>query len=127
MIMENKNYIVYIKIDKEGHITDINSSAFLKDTFNWIAIDEGFGDKYHHAQNHYFEKPLYAENNTHNYIYEDGKCHLTTNEEKAIERASFPIPEPSPIEKLQKENESLKQQISNLEDCLIEVGQIIYA
>ena len=52
------NYIVYVQTDGEGNIISINSSAFLSDTDGWTQIDEGIGDKYHHAQGNYFDKPI---------------------------------------------------------------------
>lgn len=54
-------YRVYAKINESGSIVEINSSAFLSDTTDWIQIDEGAGDRYHHAQNNYFPKPKYDE------------------------------------------------------------------
>lgn len=55
-----KEYIVYVKIDVNGYITDVNSSAFLTATDGWMEIDSGHGDKYHHAQGNYFSKPIEA-------------------------------------------------------------------
>jgi len=131
--LQQENYTVYIKADAAGRIIAVNSSAFLQDTDGWTAIDSGLGDRHHHAQGNYFDRPLYADDGTHNYIY-DGKCRLATDEEKAAERASWPAPEPTPTEKLQKENALLKAQVNALseqqeflEGCLMEVGQIIYA
>jgi len=131
--LQQENYTVYIKADAAGRIIAVNSSAFLQDTDGWTVIDSGLGDKYHHAQGNYFDRPLYADDGTHNYIY-DGQCRLATDEEKAAERASWPAPEPTPTEKLQKENALLKAQVNALseqqeflEGCLMEVGQIIYA
>jgi len=131
--LQQENYTVYIKADAAGRIIAVNSSAFLQDTDGWTAIDSGLGDRYHHAQGNYFDRPLYADDGTHNYIY-DGQCRLATDEEKAAERASWPAPEPTPTEKLQKENALLKAQVNALseqqeflEGCLMEVGQIIYA
>ncbi len=46
---------------------EINSSAFLADTAGWTAIDEGYGDKYHHAQGNYFPLPLYGTDGCANY------------------------------------------------------------
>ena len=48
--MEQENYIVYVRADGQSRILEANSSAFLTDTTGWTAIDEGLGDKYHHAQ-----------------------------------------------------------------------------
>lgn len=65
-----------------------------------------------------------------------GFCDIELNEEGTevvsftpLEIPKIPEPEqePTEIEKLQQENESLKSQITSLEDCLIEVGQVIYA
>ena len=44
---------VYVKRDGSGKVIDINSNLFIKDLTDWEKIDEGFGDKYAHAQNHY--------------------------------------------------------------------------
>ena len=55
-----EQYTVYIRTDAAGRIVEINSSAFLADTAGWTAIDEGYGDKYHHAQGNYFALPLYG-------------------------------------------------------------------
>lgn len=62
--------------DASGTIVNINSSAFLEDTSGWTKIDEGAGDKYHHAQNNYLDKPLYALEGrevVYNYKLVDGK------------------------------------------------------
>lgn len=50
--MEEK-YIVYAKTDAQNRITEINSSAFISDATGWTQIDEGNGDRYHHAQGNY--------------------------------------------------------------------------
>lgn len=131
--MQIINYIVYIKADESGRIIAVNSSAFLLDTAGWTEIDAGLGDKYHHAQGNYFQQPLYDEQGCHNYIY-DGTVRPATAEEKAAELAARPKLEPTDIEKLQQENTLLKAQVNALSDnqeflenCLIEVGQVIYA
>ena len=60
--MEFENpYVVYVKTDFNGCITAVNSSAFLKDMDDWMEIDRGYGDKYHHAQGNYFPKPIMDE------------------------------------------------------------------
>ena len=83
---------VYIKTDQYSRVKEINSSAFLSDLSDWIKIDEGYGDKYHHAQNNYFENPVVNPNGTHNYIYENGMVRETTEEEKVKEAESIPKP-----------------------------------
>lgn len=74
---------VYAKTNENGIITSINSSAFLSDTSSWAEIDEGEGDKYHHAQNHYLPDGLMDENGIFNYKLVNGKPMLRTAEEKA--------------------------------------------
>ena len=83
--MNNIEYTVYAKTDDRNVITAINSSAFLTDTTNWMEIDEGEGDKYHHAQNNYLTSGLTDENGIFNYKLTDGKPKLRTSEEKAPE------------------------------------------
>ena len=67
-------YIVYIRIDDANRIIDINSNAFLTDISNWIEIDRGFGDKYHHAQGNYLESPLIDERGLFLYKLENGQA-----------------------------------------------------
>ena len=83
--MDDIKYTVYAKTDENGIITAINSSAFLSDTTSWTEIDEGEGDKYHHAQNNYLTAGLTDENGIFNYKLTDGKPLLRTAEEKAPE------------------------------------------
>lgn len=78
-------YKVYVKTNVDGIITAVNSSAFLSDVTGWTEIDEGEGDKYHHAQNHYLPAGLMDENSIFNYKLADGKPELRTAEEKAPE------------------------------------------
>lgn len=87
-------YTVFIQIDSASRIIAINSSAFLPDPEGWTAIDEGAGDRYHHAQGNYFPKPLYEERGIPVYKYVNGEV---------IERSAAeidadyrePVPEPS--------------------------------
>ena len=81
----NITYKVYIKTNSNNLVTAINSSAFLTDLTGWFEIDEGTGDKYHHAQNHYLDKSLIDENGSYNYKYIDGELIERTDEEKKIE------------------------------------------
>ena len=71
--MEMRPYIVYVKVDESNRITAINSSEFLADVTGWTEIDSGYGDKYHHAQGNYFDKPLYDERGIYRYKLVDGK------------------------------------------------------
>lgn len=61
-------YSVYVKINEDNRIVAVNSSAFLMDLTNWIKIDEGGSDKFHHAQNNYFDPPFIDENDSFCYV-----------------------------------------------------------
>lgn len=71
--MFSKPIKVYIKINNNYEIIEINSSVFIENTKNYIEIDEGNGDKYAHAQNYYLEKPIIDESGNYNYKYHHGK------------------------------------------------------
>ena len=69
---------VYVKVNDKNEVVEVGSSIFIKDFNGWIKIDEGFGDKYAHAQSQYFDKPLINENGVYNYKYINNK--ITINE-----------------------------------------------
>lgn len=73
---------VYVKLDENNVITQINSSIFLKDTTDYIEIDEGMGDKFSHAQGNYLEKGLVDEQGRYNYKLIDNVPTLLTDKEK---------------------------------------------
>ncbi len=88
--------IVYVKPDKNGYITAVNSSAFLTDTTGWVEIDRGNSDKYHHAQGNYFEKPIMTMGGAYQYRLVNKKpVECTPEEIKAQEEANKPIPAPT--------------------------------
>lgn len=84
-------YKVYVKANADGVITAINSSAFLPDIIvradKWTEIDEGTGDKYHHAQGHYLPEGLTDERGLYNYKLVDGVPVLRTSQDKQLELA----------------------------------------
>lgn len=51
-------YRVFVKRDESGRVIAINSDAFIGDVSGWEQIDEGEGDKYHHAQGNYLPLPI---------------------------------------------------------------------
>lgn len=75
---------VYIKINDENYITEINSAIFIADTNGWIEIDEGEGDKYAHAQGNYLDKSIIDEQGRYNYKYLDGEVVEVAEEDKPI-------------------------------------------
>lgn len=88
-------YIVYVKTKENGYIVAVNSSAFLTDTTGWAEIDSGYGDKYHHAQGNYFEKPLRTDGGAYRYKLVDGvPAECSAEEIKAQEEALKPEPVP---------------------------------
>lgn len=134
--MEMRPYIVYVKVDESNRVTSINSSAFLADVTGWTEIDSGYGDKYHHAQGNYFEKPLYDERGIYRYKLVDGKPVERTQEEM---NADYVPPEAKPtdaerISQLESEKKLLTAQVQALsdrndfmEDCIAEMATIVYA
>lgn len=120
--MEMRPYIVYVKVDESNRVTSINSSAFLEDVTGWTEIDSGYGDKYHHAQGNYFDKPLCDERGICRYKLVDGKPVERTQEEMD---ADYVKPELTPstderIAQLEAQNEVLLE-------CLLEMSEIVYA
>lgn len=62
-------YKVLIRVDDKNRIVEINSSAFVGDTPVWTEIDQGYGDKYHHAQGNYLPAPLWDDRGIPRYAY----------------------------------------------------------
>lgn len=63
---------VYIRVNSNNEVIDINSEIFIQDLTSWIEIDSGYGDKYAHAQSQYLDKPLVNEDGRYNYKYVNG-------------------------------------------------------
>lgn len=132
--MEQILYKVYVKINEQNCIVDVNSSAFLCDTSEWIMIDEGqYGEKYGHAQVNYFDKSIYTEHGVPRYKLVDGKAVERTSEEIEADKPELPLPQPT-ITDLMKENELLKAQIKAqsdrndfMEDCIAEMAMQVYS
>lgn len=95
----DEKYIVYIKIDDENRIIATNSSAFLTDTTDWIEIDSGYSNKYHHAQGNYLDKPIIDERGIYRYKLEDGKVIERTQEEMEADYKP-PIVQPTTEERV---------------------------
>lgn len=65
----DKPYIVYIKPDDVNRITAVNSNMFLTNLTDWVEIDRGFGDRYHHAQGNYFPDTVMDERGIYRYLH----------------------------------------------------------
>ncbi len=85
MELENKPIGVYVKTDEADRIVAINSDVFLPDLTGWTKIDEGYGDRYHHAQGNYFDKPIMDERGVYRYKLEGGKVVERTTAEMAAD------------------------------------------
>ena len=77
----NQPYKVLVRVDSVDRVVEINSSAFLQDTDGWVQIDSGHGDRFHHAQGNYFDKPLYDECGIFRYKLVNGRPVERTQEE----------------------------------------------
>lgn len=86
-------YLVYIRVDNAGRVVDINSSAFVTNTDGWVQIDQGHGDRYHHAQGNYLPGPLMDERGVYRYKLADGAVVERTREEMD---ADYTPQEPAP-------------------------------
>lgn len=96
---------VYAAVDENKVIKEINSSIFLQDITDYIEIDEGYGDKYAHAQSQYLEKGLIDVRGRFNYKFDGGLLELTGEEKENL----YPIlpPQPTAEERLQMAEETI--------------------
>ena len=89
-------YKVYASLDGTGNITTTNSSAFLSDTTDWVEIDEGTGDRYHHAQGNYFEGGVFTYDGIPRYRCDGTQVIQRAEVEIEADRAAIPAPPISP-------------------------------
>ncbi|WP_236897024.1 hypothetical protein [Clostridium beijerinckii] len=101
------NIKVYVQVDSNNVVININSSVFLTDITGWVQIDEGSGDKYTHAQGNYLDKCLTDSNGKYNYKLVNSKVAELSDEEK---ESLFPMPvsQPTTEETLSKEVANIK-------------------
>ena len=95
-------YKVYVKTDETGRIVSVNSDAFLYDTGGWTLIDEGYGDKFMHAQGNYLPKPIVTIEGVYRYKLVSGKVIERTAEEIQADIDAIPPPPPDPLMVTQK-------------------------
>ena len=79
---------VYVKINADNTVTDINSNIFISDLSEWIKIDEGIGDRFAHAQGSYLPKPLTTSEGYYRYKYDNGN--VIERSEDEINSDAFP-------------------------------------
>lgn len=110
-------YGVYVQTDTEGRITAINSDAFLTTLTGWEKIDEGYGDKHHHAQGNYLPGPLMDVQGLFRYKLVEGAPVERTPDELAADLAARPTPEQSTEELLLETAADHEYRL-----CLMELG-----
>ncbi len=66
-VIFDKKIKVYVQVNSEGFITDVESELFLSDKSGWIEYDEGQGDRFAHAKLCYFDEPLIDEMGNYRY------------------------------------------------------------
>jgi len=101
MEFEMNPYVVYVKIDSNNYIIAVNSSAFLADITDWLEVDRGYGDKYHHAQNNYFEKSIITDGCAFRYKLVDGKPVECAEDEIKEQEAAEAFVRPSTEERVE--------------------------
>ena len=104
--MEMQPNIVYVKLDDANLVTAVNSSAFLRDMTGWTEIDSGYGDKYHHAQGNYFDKPIMDDRGIYRYKLVDGKPVERTQEDMDADYVP-PVSQPTDKERIAALEEAL--------------------
>lgn len=92
-------YKVLVQTDDTGRVTAINSDAFVSGD-GWAQIDEGEGDRYHHAQNNYLQKPLMDERGVYRYKLVDGMVTQRTQPEMDADFDARPAPPPTTEERM---------------------------
>lgn len=92
-------YNVMVQTDDAGRVTAINSNAFVSGDI-WTKIDAGDGDRYHHAQNNYLQKPLMDERGVYRYKLVDGMVTQRTRTEMDADFSARPAPPPTTEERI---------------------------
>lgn len=133
--MKHKTYAVLVRTDEQDRIIAINSSAFVTDVDGWVQIDEGDGDRYHHAQGNYLPMPLTDDRGVYRYKLADGHAVERTQAEMDGDYTAQPeTPAPMTNAELEAENTMLKAQVKAVadrnefvEDCIAEMATVVYA
>ena len=78
-----------------------------------MKIDEGYGDRYHHAQGNYFDKPIIDDRGILRYKLEDGKPVERTQEEMDADYVQYvPVP-------------TTEERMTQIESALIELAALM--
>lgn len=133
--MEHRPYAVLVRTDEQNRIIEINSSAFVAGAEGWVQIDEGDGDRYHHAQGNYLPMPLTDDRGVYRYKLEKSHAVERTQKEMDGDYAARPVPATAKTNaELEAENTMLKAQVKAVadrnefvEDCIAEMATVVYA
>ncbi|GAA0078798.1 hypothetical protein UT300005_31770 [Clostridium sp. CTA-5] len=102
--MEENKIKVYVQINENNNITEIESSIssnYIDFSSGWIQIDEGSGDRYAHAQGNYLDKHLRDIQGRYSYKLINNKIIELTEEKK--EKLPPQHKRPTEVEQLQKQ------------------------
>lgn len=108
-------FSVYVKLDENGRIIDINSSLFLKDPSGWVEVARGVGDRFQHAQGNYLPKPMF---NMGVPVYKMEMGEIKERSEEEI-RADIKAPGKTEIE---KRIETIEKSVKVISDLLAKLG-----
>ncbi|WP_252242052.1 hypothetical protein [Clostridium sp. ZBS18] len=118
--MDENKIKVYIQVDNNNLITNIESSiseSYIDFSKDWICIDEGYGDKYSHAQGNYFtidgKKTLRDITGKCNYKYINSEIVELTDEEK---ETLYP-----PVAQQLTKEELLQKQLLETQNLILEL------
>ena len=109
-------YGVYVQADEQGRVVGINSDEFLQEVTGWIKIDEGYGDRYHHAQGNYLNGPVMNEEGVYRYKLEDGQVKERSQEEMAGDVVPWE-PTPSITERVQTMERAMEALMGGIQDA----------
>lgn len=131
---------VYVLPDDRGRIIRCEGGytmSNIDDLSQWTLIDSGEGDRYNLCQSNYFPGGIYDDNGIPRYKLEGGKAVRRTEAEIAADLAGMEEDvqgDAVTLEELAKENKELSARLeaaiqanANLEDCLVEMAEIVYA
>lgn len=109
------SYNVLVLLNERNLIVSVNSSAFVFGE-EWIQIDEGVGDRYHHAQGNYFKKPIYDDRGIPRYAYvPDGSPKWRERTQEEMDADYVP---PEPVTPLKDRVDAVEIKTGDLEEAL---------
>ena len=111
-----ETYKVLIKTNSAGSVIAITSDAFVLDFEGWIQIDEGYGDKYHHAQNYYLNHPLIDDRGIYRYKLVNGEIIERSLEEMEKDYVETPV-----TKNLEQRVYALENSMEGLEEGVREI------